>query len=60
MGFEIELSANRKQVSLKKIPGYPHQDPDILRKQPQRLMSLLNDIRGMRQHFEILAKSKEF
>lgn len=60
MGYEIELSADRKQARVKAISGTTPRDPETLRKQTPRMMSLIQDVRGTRQRFQTLAKSKEF
>jgi hypothetical protein len=60
MGYEIELSTDRKQVRMKAVSGTTPRDQETLRKQTPRMMSLIQDIRGARQHFIVLAKSKEF
>ncbi len=60
MGYAAELSTDRKQVRLKAISASPHGDRETLQKQSPRLMSLIHDIRGTRQHFQILAKSRGF
>lgn len=60
MGYEIELSPDRKQARMKAVSGTLPRDQETLRKQAPRMMSLIQDARGTRQRFQILAKSKEF
>jgi hypothetical protein len=60
MGYEIELSADRKQARVKAIPGTRPGDRETLRNQIPRMMSLIQDVRGTRQRYQTLAKSKEF
>ena len=60
MGNEIELSADRKQARVKAISGASPRDQETLRKQTPRMMALIQDVRGTRQRFQTLAKSKEF
>jgi hypothetical protein len=58
-GYEAELSDDRKQVRLKPIAGAPRQDMETARNLASRMMPLVQAIRGTRQNFLILAKSKE-
>lgn len=44
----------------KRREGAPPTDIETLRNQTPRMMSLLHAVRGKRERFEILAKSKEF
>ena len=60
MGFELEVSADRKQISQKWIAGTPKPSREAIRKAIPRQMALLQAVHGTRQHLEILAKSKEF
>ena len=60
MGYEIEVSNDRKQIRQKRISGTPRQDIKNLRKQAPHMMSLLQAGHGTRQRLEILAKSNEF
>lgn len=60
MGFEIEVSSDGSQIRQKRREGAPHTDIETMRKQTPRIMSLLHAVRGKRERFEILAKSKEF
>jgi hypothetical protein len=60
MGYEVEVSTDRKQIRQKPIPGVPRNDRETLRRQVPHMMALLQAIHGTRQHFQILAKSKEF
>jgi hypothetical protein len=59
MGYEVEVSADRKQIRQKAIAGTPRQNLETLRKQTPRMMSLIQAIHGTRTHLQILAKSKE-
>jgi hypothetical protein len=60
MGYEMELSADRKRAQVKAIPGIPPRNRETLRIQAPRMMSLIQDVRGTRQRYQTLAKSKEF
>lgn len=60
MGYDIEVSADRKQIHQKKRPGAPQVDIETLRKTTPRMMALLQAVHGTRPRFEILAKSGEF
>ncbi len=60
MGYEIEVSDDRKQIRQKWRAGAPRHDTETLRRTTPRMMSLLQSVHGTRQTFEILAKSKEF
>ena len=60
MGYEIEISPDRKQITQKKLAGAPKQDIETLRQQTPRMMALIQSLRGKRARFETLAKSKEF
>jgi hypothetical protein len=60
MGYEIGVSADRRQIRQTAMPGAPRQDIETLRKQTPRMMSLIEAIHGTRKHFQILAKSKDF
>lgn len=60
MGYEIEVSTDRKKIRQKRIAGAPHLDQDAARKHAQRMMPLLQSVHGTRHRLEILAKSKEF
>lgn len=59
MGYEIEVSADHKQVRQKLREGAPRPDIETARKQAPRMMSLIQALHGKRQLFEILARSKE-
>lgn len=60
MGYEAEVSADRKQIRPKRIPGAPRQDMEALRQQAPRMMWLIQSLHGKRPRFEVLAKSKDF
>lgn len=60
MGYELEISADRKQIRQKWIAGTPKPGLEAIRKTTPRYMALLQAVRGTRQRFEILARSKEF
>jgi len=60
MGYEIEVSTDRKQIRQKRIAGAPHSDIETLRKQTSRMMSLMQSVHGCRARLEILARSGEF
>jgi hypothetical protein len=59
MGYDIEVSADRKQIRQKRLPDAPCINIEIARKQAPRMMMLLQSVHGTRPRFEILAKSKE-
>jgi hypothetical protein len=59
MGFQIELSADRKQIRQTRRPDAPLHDKAALRKMAPRMMSLIQSLKGTRQRFEVLAKSPE-
>lgn len=60
MGFEIDVSPDGSQVRQKRREGAPQLDAETMRKQTPRIMSLIHAVRGKRERFEILAKSKDF
>lgn len=60
MGFELEVSADRKQISQKWIAGTPKPSLEGIRKTIPRQMALFQAVHGTRKRFEILVKSKEF
>ena len=60
MGYEIEVSADRKEDRLNLRKGVPRPDIESARNQGPRMMSLIQAVHGKRQRFEILAKSKDF
>jgi hypothetical protein len=60
MGYDIEVSADHKQIRQKKKPGAPPIDIETLRKRTPRMMALMQTVHGTRRRFEILAKSGEF
>ena len=60
MGFEVEISADRKVVQTKQIPGAPNREVEDWRKLGPRFMFLVQSVRGTRTRFEALARSKEF
>jgi hypothetical protein len=59
MGFEIELLPDRT-IRQTRLEGGPRHDRETLRRTAPRIVSLMQSLRGTRQRFEILAKSKEF
>jgi hypothetical protein len=59
MEYEIEVSADRRQIRQKAIAVAPRRDMESLRKQTPRMMSLMQAIHGTRKYFQVLAKSKE-
>jgi hypothetical protein len=59
MGYEIEILPDRTTRQTHS-EGAPRRDRETLRRTTPRIMSLTQSLRGTRQRFEILAKSKEF
>jgi hypothetical protein len=60
MGYEVEVSPDRRKIHQKRVAGAPRPDIETARKQAPRIMSLIQTIHGTRQLFEVLAKSKEY
>lgn len=60
MGFDIEVSPDRKQIRQKRRPGAPRFGLQTARDQGPRMTALLEAVHGRRQRLEILAKSKDF
>jgi hypothetical protein len=60
MGFDIEVSPDRKQIRQKRRPGAPRSDLQTARDQGPRMTALLEAVHGRRKRLEILAKSKDF
>ena len=60
MGYELEISADRKQIRQKWIEGAPKPSLEELRKTAPRVMALLLTVHGTRRPLEVLAKSQEF
>lgn len=60
MGYEVEVSPDRKQIRQKRVAGSVPPTVETARKQAQRMMTLLQSARGMRIHLDIIAKSKDF
>ncbi len=59
MGYDIEILPDRS-IRHTRRAGVPRPDFEAAQKQASRIMALLQSVHGTRQHFEILAKSKEF
>jgi hypothetical protein len=59
IGWKIEILKDGK-IRQTWRQGAPRQDFKTIRKTAPRIMTLLHTIRGRRERFEILAKSKEF
>ena len=59
MGYEIEVSPDRKQIRQRRIPGVPRPDINAARTQAPRMIKLLQSVHGTRQRLEILAKSNK-
>jgi len=59
MGFQVEVSPDRKQIRQTRRADAPLQDKAALRKMAPRMMSLIQSVKGTRQCFEVLAKSPE-
>jgi len=60
MGFDVEVSPDRKQIRQKWREGTPRPGIDAARKQAPRIMSLVQALHGKRQRFEVLARSSHF
>jgi hypothetical protein len=60
MGFEVEVSADRQQSSLKWRSGVRLPDTKTIGSTAPRVMSLLQSLRGTRPRIDILASSKDF
>jgi hypothetical protein len=60
MGYEIEVSPDRKQIRQKLRTGAPRTDIQTVQAQAPRMMTLLQAAYGKRQNLEIVAKSKDF
>lgn len=58
MGYEIEVSTDRKEIRQTWKPGVPRPDMETARRTSPRIMSLLQSVHGTRQRLEILARSK--
>jgi len=59
MGFQVEVSPDRKQIRQTRRPDAPRHDQSALRKMSPRMMSLIQSLKGTRQRFEVLAQSPE-
>jgi hypothetical protein len=59
MGWEIEVSPDRKQIRQKRAAGAPPIDAETTRKMALRMKLLIEAIHGTRQRLQVLAKSKE-
>jgi hypothetical protein len=46
MGYEIEVSSDRREIRQKRIARAPHLDNDTARKHALRMMSLLQSVHG--------------
>jgi len=57
MGYEVEVSADRRQIRQKPIEGTARQDKEALRRLAPRMAYLIQAIHGKRQTFQVLAKS---
>jgi hypothetical protein len=57
MGYDIEVSADRKRIRQTKRQGTPRVDIETVRKTTPRMMALLQAVRGTWPRFEILARS---
>ena len=60
IGFDVEVSADGKQTSLKRRSGVPPPDPNAAKRAAPRMMALLRSVRPTRQRVDILARSKDF
>ena len=60
LGFEIQVSADRKQVTQSRRPGVPPPDRKTSERIATRMMNLLQTVRGIRPIVEVLAISKDF
>lgn len=60
MGYEVQVSADRKQVSLVPKPGSPRVDKKQSQRIASRMQDVLQSVRGTRHRVEVLAISKDF
>ena len=60
MGYDTEVSDNRKKVRQKRSVGVPIPNVETARIQSPRMASLVRAAHGERQCLEILAKSKDY
>jgi hypothetical protein len=60
MGFEVEVSSDGQQASLKWRSGVARPDMETVKGTTPRVMSLVKSLRSTRPRVEILARSKEF
>jgi hypothetical protein len=59
MGFQVEVSPDRKQIRQTRMPDAPLHDKAALRRMAPRMISLIQSLKGTRQRFEVLARSPE-
>jgi hypothetical protein len=59
MGYEIEILPGER-VRQSRRPGAKRHDLETLKKTTPRMMELIQAVRGVRQRWETLVKSKEF
>jgi hypothetical protein len=60
MGFDVEVSPDKRQIRQNRKEGAPRVGIDTARNQAPRIMSLVQALHGKRQRFEILARSSHF
>jgi hypothetical protein len=59
MGYDVEVSADRKWITQKQVARDPRRDMETFREEAPRMMSLIQEVHGTRKRFQILAKSEE-
>jgi hypothetical protein len=59
MGYDIEVSGDRRQVRQKRIEGAAVPDREAAVKQASRMMGLMQSVHGTRYRSEVLGKSGE-
>ncbi len=60
MGLDVEVSADRKQVSTNWRPGASRPDAQTAPEMAKRMMPLIQSLSGTRQRVEVLAVSPDF
>lgn len=58
MGYNVEVLPDGS-IRQTRRPEVPRADLETIRKQTPRILSLIQSVQGRRQHFEILAKSRD-
>ena len=60
LGFEVERSADLKEVALRRRSPSPHPDTTKAQGTAPRVMALVQSLSGRRQQVELLARSEDF